>query len=68
MKKESVIGILILLGLVYWFAIRPSNIRSHCHNLADENARIWATSVKDGKESEIYDRSLEKCINEKGLR
>ena len=62
-----VIGILLLIVGFYWFHRRPANIIKYCHKHAEENAKIWSRTTGDDDVANIYDRSYEKCLHEKGL-
>ena len=81
MKKEYVKYIILaitLVGLFYWFQIRPSNIRKECHEYVlmnglyetsneerDELGRDWQ---KINKEEEIRTAlHYQKCLGEHGL-
>jgi len=89
MKKEYskylkyVLPALILIGLFYWYQIRPARIRSVCVTLANDSARKQLLDEVDGSGglrdlddvaemgdymTDTYNFYYQRCLNEKGLR
>jgi len=50
----------VFVGLFYWFQLRPTRIRSHCSQLAEENVKIMRMF---GDSKNNFDRSYEKCLS-----
>ena len=63
-KLIVIIIITILVGLFYWFQLRPSLIVKSCNKEAVKKA----SEIQNGNEAiEIYDARYKSCLRSKGL-
>lgn len=58
-----VIAFVIILGVFYWYELRPSMIKMDCAFFAIEKARIYG----DKWNPEEYDHQFERCLRENGI-
>lgn len=66
MKNKFLYILLILfliLGLFYWFQIRPSNIRSYC----DWSVRWGPDKPSNSQIEKKYDFLYKSCLRSKGI-
>ena len=65
------LSIILVLGLFYWFQIRPAQITARCTQIAQDSAKNNALQyLKDqGKfKRGDYEFYYSTCLNEKGLK
>lgn len=74
MKKQhkylAIGGLLVLAFLFYWFQVRPSNIRSDCHEQATK-AAIQKNNKDYNKtgttyDIDVYNNYFKLCLNKYG--
>lgn len=62
-RWELIIPILILGGWLYWFQLRPSEIRKSCINTAKE----WVKSER-GVTNDSFNSKYRLCLTEQGMK
>ena len=75
MKKILlIILILVTIFLLYWIKIRPTNIRSHCNQVALQKSPVSLGDVVSGKvnagedhDPKLYNDYYSICLHEYGL-
>ena len=60
----STIGIIILVGLFYWFEIRPSEIRKICNNESIEKSK----TTPNNWSYDLFDLYYKTCLRKNGLK
>ncbi len=71
MKKFYIILVTIIFLFaiqLYWFGIRPTNIKRNCYEENQESKKtISALNISDERYETLVDRSYEECLRKKGL-
>lgn len=64
-KRSLIVIILILVGLFYWFQIRPAKIRKFC---GTEPVLLYNKNETSMTYQEFYNFDYQKCLNQHGLK
>lgn len=53
---------------LYWFGIRPTNIRKNCYKESQKSKEaISALDISDERYEVLVDRAYEECLRKNGL-
>jgi len=65
----TTIILVLIMGIFYWFELRPSNIKKGCAIWAIDKAINQYGNYGDSKKYQpaVYDDYFERCLREKGL-